>query len=349
MSSLFKKVLKYGLTATIAFASIYLAFMDVHIEDLWDALAGADYKWALVPIPIMLISHWIRALRWKTMLSPIMKVNSVWNLFSAVMVGYLFNNIFPRGGEFIRPYVYSKREKVSYSSTFATIIVERVIDVISLAFLFGLAFIILHDKISKALTIDISPTNIVILVALFFVVIVAGFYPPVIDFFMRKLIKPFSEITYLRLRELFAKFRKGFAIIKKPSQYSRLIIESLLIWFCYALPMYFMFFCFGFQENAHLGLIDAVLLVIVAGIAATIGLTPGSIGVYHVMIRTSMVDLYGISPEHALAYATVTHAINYFVQVGFGALFLMREDITKIPFSEKFMHIDDEVQANTTK
>ncbi len=349
MSSSIKKIFKYGLTATIAIASIYLAFRDVHIGDLWDVLANADYKWALIPIPIMLISHWIRALRWKTMLSPIMKVNSVWNLFSAVMVGYLFNNIFPRGGEFIRPYVYSKREKVSYSSTFATIIVERVIDVIFLAFLFGVAFIVMHDKISKALTIEISPKSIIIIVALFFTVIVAAFYPPVIDFFIKKFVKPFSEITYLRLRELFTKFRKGFAIIKRPSQYSRLIIESFLIWFCYALPMYFIFFCFGFQEQAHLGLIDAGLLVIVAGIAATIGLTPGSIGVYHVMIQRSMMDLYGISPEQALAYATVTHAINYFVQVGFGALFLMREDITKISFTAKFVHIDEDIQTGANK
>ncbi|MFN3269582.1 MAG: hypothetical protein ACK42G_03235, partial [Candidatus Kapaibacteriota bacterium] len=41
--------------------------------------------------------------------------------------------------------------------------------------------------------------------------------------------------------------------------------------------------------------------------------------------------LYGVGMEEALAYATVTHAINFLSQVIVGGLFLLRENLSLIP------------------
>ncbi|MFW5662496.1 MAG: lysylphosphatidylglycerol synthase transmembrane domain-containing protein, partial [Bacteroidota bacterium] len=122
-----KKALQWSVTAIILIVSIYYATKGIDYTTLWQVLKTADYEWVLIPIPIMLLSHWLRAMRWRTMLKPIFEPGSLWNMFSAVMIGYAMNNVIPRGGEFLRPYVYAKREKKSFSSVFATIVVERFI------------------------------------------------------------------------------------------------------------------------------------------------------------------------------------------------------------------------------
>ena len=252
------------------------------------------------------------------------------------MIGYLFNCVLPRGGEFIRPYIYSRREKVSFTSTFATIIVERVIDVITLVALFAFVFFFLSDQIVRTFT-KIDVNQVIMVFGLIIFVGFASFYPPVFRFLIKLVLKPISEKFYDRISQLFEKFLKGFAIIKSPSRYFKLSFESIAIWFCYTVPMYLMFFSFNFHANANMGFSDAILLIVISGIGVTIAPTPGAVGVYHYLIQTAMVMFYGIQKEEALAYATLTHGVNYLQQVLIGGLFFMRENIMRIPIQENYV------------
>lgn len=327
-----KTFLRFSISIVIIIASLYYAVKDINFDELLRIIVNANYFWILLSVPVIIMSHWVRAMRWKTMLEPALKKksSSVWNLFSAVMIGYAANCVIPRGGEFLRPYVYSRREKISFTTTFATIIVERFIDVITLVLLFGVVFLFLSKKVIQALP-NLEPNYIIVPGLIIFGVLLLSFYPPFIRIVLQVIIRPISTKIFDKLNEAYEKFLKGFAIIRNPSQYLRLIIESVGIWFLYTVPMYLMFFSFDFQSKFHLGFDDATVLIIISGIGATIAPTPGAIGVYHVLIQNAMVQLYGISSEEALAYATLTHAINYFVQVGIGGLFFFRENIKKLP------------------
>ncbi|MBI5325364.1 MAG: flippase-like domain-containing protein [Ignavibacteriae bacterium] len=332
-----KTFLRFTISFVIIIASIYYAVKDINFNELFRIIVNADYFWIILSVPVIILSHWIRAMRWKTMLEPAMKKKSasVWNLFSAVMIGYAANCVLPRGGEFLRPYVYSRREKISFTTTFATIIVERFIDVITLILLFGVVFLFLSKKVIHALPY-LDPNHIIVPVVIIFAVLLLSFYPPFVNFVLKILIKPVSQKLYDKINTLFEKFLKGFAIIRTPRQYLRLILESIGIWFLYTVPMFLMFFSFDFQSKFHLGFNDATILIVISGIGATIAPTPGAIGVYHVLIQNAMVKLYGISSEEALAYATLTHAINYLVQVGIGGIFFFRENIRKLPHRVEF-------------
>jgi len=244
-----KKLIRYLVSTILIIVSIWWATRDINFTQLWNILVNADYLWVILSIPVILLSHWIRAMRWKTMLEPALKVKSAstWNLFSAVMIGYAFNCVLPRGGEFIRPFVYARREKVSFTSTFATIIVERVIDVITLVVIFALVFFFLSEQIITAFT-EIDVNKVITIVALVLFVGVISFYPPVFRYIIKLLIKPISQRFYEKVSSLFEKFLKGFAIIKSPSRYLQLSIESIAIWICYTIPMFLMFYSFDFQS-----------------------------------------------------------------------------------------------------
>ncbi|NLO20057.1 MAG: flippase-like domain-containing protein [Ignavibacteria bacterium] len=333
MNEKLKTTIKYSFTIILIIASAYLALKDVELIKLYETIVSANYLWVLLPVPVILLSHWVRALRWKTMLSPIIKSASTWNLFSAVMIGYAANNVIPRGGELLRPYVVSKREKISFSSTFATIVVERIIDVIALILIFAAVFFFFREQIVNSLP-ELDANKIVLPTIVFALALLVSLYPPIVRFLLKTFIKPFSKKYFEELNKIFDKFTKGFEVIRSPKQYLRLTYESILIWLFYTIPLYIMFFAFDFKIDYALGFDDAILLIVVSGIGTAIAPTPGAVGVFHFLITNTMVRLYGIAPEIALAYATVTHGINYLIQVIPGALFFLRENIKKIPKKE---------------
>lgn len=330
-----KTIAKYVISGLLLVVSVYFAVQGIEVEKLMDVLGELNWFWVALSMPVVVLSHLVRAMRWKTLISPFHKAKSLLNLFSATIIGYLFNNVTPRGGEFIRPYIYSKREKISYSSTFATIIVERFIDLITLGFLIAVVFVWNSDKIIKAFPEDTDPIKLVYISIAILVVLFLGIYPPFVKFVLRKMVKPFSENIYTKLNDLFEKFTRGFAIIKSPSRYFRVIVESLSIWILYALPLYILFFAFGFDGTYNLGIEDSLLLVIVSGIGVTIAPVPGAIGVYHFLVKTAMMQLYGMDAETSFAYATVAHAVAKILEIAIGAGFVLRENIKTLPNEEE--------------
>ncbi|NUO82960.1 flippase-like domain-containing protein, partial [candidate division KSB1 bacterium] len=86
--------LKLFLSLAISSVFIYLAFRGIDYRMMLEALRQANY-WLLIPgIAFMFVSHWLRAVRWGHFMAPIKKID-VPTLFSAVMIGYYANNVFP--------------------------------------------------------------------------------------------------------------------------------------------------------------------------------------------------------------------------------------------------------------
>ncbi|MCX7909129.1 MAG: flippase-like domain-containing protein [Ignavibacteria bacterium] len=325
-----RRIINISISLILLILLVYLSLKGLDLQSLAKYIVSANYWWVLLSIPVGLASHWVRALRWKTMLKPIANPHSTWNLFSAVMAGYAVNNIVPRGGELLRPYYYSKREKISFTMTFATIVVERFIDLISLLLVFVLAYYFFRNQLKMALP-NLHIEKIIYPTILIIIVGILSFYKKWIDFVLMKVVRPISKKFYSRLLELFEKFFLGLTVIKQPSQYIQLALESLLIWFLYTVPLYLMFFSFSFSYSYNLGFDDAILLIIISGIGYTIAPTPGAIGFYHYLIQNALNKLYGISMEESLAYATVTHAVNFLTQVLVGGIFLLRENLSLLP------------------
>ena len=110
--------LKVILGIAVSGLFIYLTFRQVDVDKMVAAFQSAQYYWLLPAFLMMGVSHVLRALRWQYLLNHIKNIN-VHSLFSALMVGYAANNVFPlRLGEFLRAYAIGKSENVSKSASF---------------------------------------------------------------------------------------------------------------------------------------------------------------------------------------------------------------------------------------
>ncbi len=129
---------------------LWLAFRNVDFKTLWVTLASINYWWTLPFVVVTLLSMYVRTMRWHYLLLPSYKIPTS-RLFSPLMMGFAFNGIFPaRAGEFARAYVLGKKEKMPFSSAFATVVVERILDGLTMLFLFAVTLMFLPEFGSNA-------------------------------------------------------------------------------------------------------------------------------------------------------------------------------------------------------
>src|SRR3990172_3285673 len=144
-----KKNLAFGIITSGIF--LYLATRGVNLSEMWDSLKGANY-WYVIPYSAFIIlGMWVRAYRWRFMTDHIKKI-SLKSLFTSTMIGFMAINLLPaRLGEVVRAYSLGSKEKISKSATFATIILERIFDLIALLVLiwFTLVFFPTPPEIRK--------------------------------------------------------------------------------------------------------------------------------------------------------------------------------------------------------
>lgn len=330
MNEFQKNIIRIAVALIIVVIALWWTLSNIDLAQLGEIFLSAKYSIALLSVPLVLFSHLLRAWRWQTLLNPTQQHSSILNLFSAVMVGYAANNIIPRSGEFLRPFVYGKRSGLSLTTAIASVVVERFIDVLNLLVFMLVALYFAGDQLQQIfpgyslqiITRSVALSGIALL-ALMLLTAMTTFGEIILEF----LFKPFRRSLYEKIHKGLISFKDGLKIIRTPSQYFRIAVQSGLIWLFYILPVYVMFFAFDFHGAHVLGFFDACVVLLVMAIATTIAPTPGAIGVLHVFVTAAMTQLYGISKEQALAYITLSHALNFIPVLIVGGLFMLREQV----------------------
>src|SRR5688500_1969777 len=74
-----------------------------------DAFARADYRTLPLIWLILAVFYWIKAWRWRMLLSPLGQYRPTRDLLPPILVGFAFNNLLPaRLGEFVRVFVFAR-------------------------------------------------------------------------------------------------------------------------------------------------------------------------------------------------------------------------------------------------
>lgn len=291
----------------------YLAFLSIGIlfawlslrnlnEDNWNQLKQSIQEarlWLVGPVCILLlVSHYLRGLRWKLLIDPLgHKVNPT-NSFLTVLLGYLVNLGVPRLGEFMRCTVLARYEKVSVEKLVGTVILERLFDGLCLLVVFGLTLGLqpnLYESILSTFTksnVDNSPTqkDSWLFYYLLLILLLLG-----IGWLIWKKIK-IKELTQLA-RGTFKKIISGIFSIKKLDQPRSFIGLTFLIWILYLLAGYVGFLAFPLTEKY--GFAEALTILSVGSIGMII--SPGGIGAYAYLVLYTM-QLYGLDYSTALAF-----------------------------------------------
>ena len=307
-----RRILNPVVSLALSALFLWLAFKDTDIASIREALSHADYFWALSMFPVLLLSHACRALRWRYLLMPVKSRISFRNLFSAMMVGYMMNNVLPRAGELVRPYAINKLEGISRSTAFGTVFIERVLDIFS--FLVVIAFVPLLSTrhLGEAFPwlesagIWLTVGCLTLLGAFTLLMVRRDLVMRMLGTITRRL----PEKRAALVEHVAHSFLDGFLFLKEPRHYLAIGLLTAAVWALYIVMVYLPFYAFDFPAIYGLDLGSAVVLQAISSIGYIMP-TPGATGPYHYFTIQTLTKLYGVSDTLAGSYAALTHAIGY--------------------------------------
>lgn len=295
MKSKLKNIIQTLFFICLGLAFIYWFWQKLGSEEkiqIWQSLKQTNYFWFGLAVVISLLSHYIRALRWRLMSKTFNCEVSRTNSFLAVMSGYLTNLAVPRLGEIVRCTMLKQSDNIPIEKSLGTIITERVIDMLIFALLLLFTLVIQRDLllnyVEKNFNLNIdSLFQLAIIGFLCLAVVIALFFA-----FKRKIT---NNKYYNKIKNLLTGFIEGLKSIFKLKNPLLFIIYSLLIWVLWIVGTFICFQCL--KETQCLDFIQALATTVIGAFGPMI--TPGGIGLQPA-IFAEVLSSYDIS--RAISY-----------------------------------------------
>ncbi len=312
---------RYLAGVLISAVFLYLAFRKAHLSEVVSALRSADYAYFAPAAALILLSLFLRAVRWRYLLNPIKPVG-MRSLFAATAIGSMGNYLLPaRIGELIRAHVIGEKEKISRGASFATIVVERVFDGFTL--LLFLAVILLLGTPLPGWLRDATTAAVV-----FYIVALGGLIAFTVktELVLRvgaALVRPLPDKIGGLLMRVLDRFGGGLRILKSSKDIVLTSLLSPLVWVPNAIMIQLLFMSFGIQVPAAI----SFLLLVALCIGIMIPSAPGFIGTIQ-YVSVAVLALFGVPRGQALSFSIVYHLGVFVPIVGAGLVSLVMEGVS---------------------
>lgn len=289
------------------------------IDRIVSDFKGVNWWWILVILFFYTLSNVFRAVRWQQLLAPLGKRPRFLNAFGTLMLGYFANLGIPRSGEILRPVSLAKYEEIPAEQAFATIVVERIVDILFLFLVIGLALILSFDVFVDYFreNFNMSTGTIMTYVMILGVLGIIGL---LVLRYIVTLSDEKASPFFKKIKQIVLNFIEGLKSVTKVENKGLFWVYSLGIWVCYYFMTYLCFF--SFEPTAHLSPI-AGLVVFVFGTLGMVFPSPGGMGSYHYLVSQALI-IYGVNSIDSFSFAMIIFfAIQLFGNILFGLLSLM--------------------------
>lgn len=324
-------ILKYVFFLGAGIALLIYSFSGIDrgklLADLQDADGLKIVIFISLALLVTLLSHFFRALRWKTMLSSLGHEVNLWNAYASLMTGYGFNNIVPRGGEVMRCTMLFKSEKVPVSEGMGSVITERIIDFIVLLILLGGVLILEFDTLMymvehlgdpirgmevEAPTEPAEKSNF----KTYFLIVmgVLGVIGGVVFLVFRK--KIMETKLYQKVMGFVKQMVQAAVRVTKLKNPWSFLFHTLMIWVCYIVMTWLPFL--ALESTDDLSLYFGAIVLTIGGLGIVFP-SPGGLGSYHFAVAKTFDGFHNMGAE-GLTIATIIHASQMLMTTVVGGL-----------------------------
>jgi glycosyltransferase 2 family protein len=287
-------------------------------------------RWLILAALCAICTYYVRAVRWAVLIRPVSPHPKVGRILSATIIGFTAVTLLGRPGEFVRPYLISLKERVSFSSQLAAWLLERIFDLLIALVVFGYA--LAHVRTSG---LTVGP-------ALTWVLAVGGRFvgiTAIISLVVFVLLRHFSDTMRQRLLDSLAFLspphfsraerlvnafvqgaeatRSGFALIL-------LTIYTVLEWV--AIAACYICITRAFGAALHFGWTDVLIFMGFVSFGSIVQI-PGIGGGVQVVTILVLTELFRVPFEIATSVALLLWIIMFVVIVPLGILLAVREGL----------------------
>jgi uncharacterized protein (TIRG00374 family) len=335
-----KKYLNLIIGFSIVILFSYIAFKNVSLEELGKALRSVNYFYLLPSVLLVAITFLFRAMRWRYLTRSVKQVKTS-HLFSPLMIGFMGNVLPARAGEFIRAYMFSKQEDVSFSASFATIVVERLLDLLLFLLLLVAVLFFSADILSQGssgsnhnlmnIMKGFGWSSFVLFIGLLSFFVLLQYKNEWAMKIVAICIKPLPRKFGEKIVSMVNSFTSGLMILKDVRGFFASLALSLPVWGAMVLTYYPINLAFGID----LPMIPSILIIsLTIGIFISLFPTPAFMGSFHLACVVALHEIFGISEAVAASYGIIAWLVAMGFIIASGLFFVIKDNISYSEFSK---------------
>ncbi|HYM14845.1 MAG TPA: lysylphosphatidylglycerol synthase transmembrane domain-containing protein [Dehalococcoidia bacterium] len=296
---------------TLGAVLLALAIWQVNFHGLGDAFANASYGWLLLAMGVYIISRIVHAYEWRITLTKVGAPPAA-GLFGALLIGTLVNSVVPASaGDIVKIQIVANRYRLPRAGLAAGRGAEAVVDA---------AIMVVFILISFALPgVGFAPADLLWLLAagtaVLFAAAVAGsrLMPAVMPRW--RVLARLPHAVAGGVERYWPRVHDGLEVIRRPRLLAIAILLNLFGWGVDLLILW----AYGQTFHLHIPLAAYLSVTVVVAMLTTFPITFGNIGTYEVALL-SVLALYAVPADAALAFAAGTHVITTAFNVALGLL-----------------------------
>jgi len=318
----------------VAIAAVYYTMRNVSVSELMESFRHVNYIWLLPTFVLMCLTYVARAIRWRVLLLPVKEVKT-WDLFSPLMVGFMAGVLPARAGELVRAYLLGKKFELSFASSLATIVVERLFDMILLLFLFSW-ILVFHGEIFdgniawsgisiKDLAFQFGIVSLALVLFLIAFIYLLTFHNEKAMALVHWLIRPFPEKWQLKLILMTETFSQGLGVFRSIKALALIGVATVGVWGLIVLQYYPLYWAYNLQDKSVASLI---LLTVMVCILITVLPTPAFLGSFNAGVLIALHEIMGEAEVATVSFGFVAWGVNFAVIVLGGVYFILHDHIS---------------------
>lgn len=331
------QLIQLTLSIAVAVLAGWLAFRGVPLEDFLAAMASVKLAPLLASCGLMFVLIALRVARWGVLVRALDQVPAR-SIFTICTIGYMGINVLPfRLGEFVRPVLLHRREGVPFAAGMASIVVERVLDLLSLLLLLLLCLALAPLPSLEVVLFD-TPIDLAIQGRNALLIGVAILGLPTVGLvaagprgleLLRTLLGILPPALSSRLLGLADAFVAAVRQVGRPRALLMASVVTLLTWFVNVVCFWVLLFAF---EISHVGILEASVAMLCLMLCLMLPAPPGFVGVFEAGAVAGLL-LFGVPAAAAAAFGVVLHVMQVGLTVLVGTVSLSFDGMA---FSEVF-------------
>lgn len=315
------------LLLTLGLLAFFLRNADM--AAVWAEMRRARPLLVLAATLVTAVTYGLRAFRWQYLLAPLGHAH-FGVAFRTTVIGFAASFLLPaRAGEVIRPYLLARREGLPATSAFATIILERLLDLVTVLGLFAV-FVLTLDPAS----VPADPAKLARVkfggviaaaggAAALVVAFVAAGHPERLGRLALRVEHVLPEKLARAVAKFVESFTLGLAVMRQPRRLFVSLVLSIPLWLSIAAGIWLTSLAFHITLPYPGSFL--VMTILVVGVAVP---TPGAIGGFHTAYQIAVQTFFGAPDDRAIGAAIVLHAISFVPVTLLGIVFMAKEGLT---------------------
>lgn len=316
---------KGALGIAITAVCLYLAFRNVDWARAAATVARANYLLLALAAAAATGMFPLRARRWRVILDPVVPRLPMGPLWRSVAIGMMVNNVaLLRAGELARAFAITREvPEVTFSTSLASLVVDRVFDAIVVLLLLAVA-IVASGLSTSTQILGYSLGHVAVLfaaapLAMLVVLYSLVFYPATLIRLFELSVRRVSPALEQRGGEMLRRFAAGLSVLRSFRHFNAVFWWTMLHWLLQPVAFWLGLRALGISVPWHATLVLQGLIVILVAVPSA----PGFFGPFEIG-ATLALGIYGVPPSEAATWALVFHVASFIPITLIGAYYATR-------------------------